>query len=346
MLRLLSLTCLAATAAALLPSSALKSPFCRVQRSRNIVAQQAHSQALPAGWNMGVAQDTGATYYCHEATGHCQWEPPQAEQANVQLPAGWVSAVAQDTGATYYCHEATGTCQWELPQPQEEQSHSSKADAGGAGHGTQAQNRNGARVLWRLNGSAFKNAMNEPSGVAGFTGVAGFVGADKSRDYELDFSELPYALRSGEQRVLGRWNMVEQALTVSRKQCVVDCSSGQATLTSVGKAPTLWRNRGGPWCTVPKGESLVLSEFDQVSLDCHDPEAAVFTLTCENDEPCQAASYGQQQGGYGQQQGGYGQQDQPQLLHPWEAVVDHQSGRVYYSNPQTGQAQWEPPLAK
>ena len=58
--------------------------------------------------------------------------------------------------------------------------------------------------------------------------------------------------------------MLEQALTVSRRQCDVVCRGGVATLVSNGRSPTLWRERGGPWCSVSKGESLVLSDGDQV----------------------------------------------------------------------------------
>ena len=48
-----------------------------------------------------------------------------------------------------------------------------------------------------------------------------------------------------------------------------------------------------------------------------------------------------QQGGY-EQQGGSAQQGQPQLPYPWEQLAD-QNGQVYYSNPQTGEASWDPP---
>ena len=54
-----------------------------------------------------------------------------------------------------------------------------------------------------------------------------------------------------------------------------------------------------------------------------------------------------QQGGYAQQggsaqQSGSAQQGQPQLPYPWEQLAD-QNGAVYYSNPQTGEASWDPP---
>ena len=49
-------------------------------------------------------------------------------------------------------------------------------------------------------------------------------------------------------QVLSRYNMLKQKLTVSRKQATVSCSAdGTATLTSVGRGATLWRERGGPW---------------------------------------------------------------------------------------------------
>ena len=173
--------------------------------------------------------------------------------------------------------------------------------------------------------------------------MTGFAGADKSRDYELDSTApVVYPLCEGDEQVLSRWNMVEQALTVSRRQCDVECKGGYATLVSNGRSATLWRERGGPWCSVPKGESLVLNDGDQVSLDAQDPDGAIFT--------CEAAQQGgseQQQGGSAQQggyeqQGGSAQQGQPQLPYPWEQLAD-QNGQVYYSNPQTGEASWDPP---
>ena len=40
-------------------------------------------------------------------------------------------------------------------------------------------------------------------------------------------------------QVLSRWNMLEQALTVSRRQCDVVCQGGYATLVSNGHTLTL-----------------------------------------------------------------------------------------------------------
>ena len=169
------------------------------------------------------------------------------------------------------------------------------------------------QVLWR---------------VAGSTGI-------------INRMDRRYNLRRHEEQVLSRYNMLKQKLTVSRKQCLVAClADGTATLTSIGRGPTLWRERGGPWCSVEKGESLTLTDGDGIALDCNNPEGAVFE--------CLAKSAVQQgQGGYPQgsssQGGSYGQPgQQPQLPYGWEQLAD-QHGHVYYSNLQTGESQWDPP---
>ena len=80
------------------------------------------------------------------------------------------------------------------------------------------------------------------------------------------YRHVKYKLRKDDVQVLSRFNMLKQRLTVSRKQCVVSClADGSATLTSVGRGATLWREQGGPWCSVQRGEGLVLSDGDQVS---------------------------------------------------------------------------------
>ena len=95
-----------------------------------------------------------------------------------------------------------------------------------------------------------------------------------------------------------------------------------------------------------------------MSLDVHEPDAAVFT--CEAAEQGAYAQRGggsAQQGGYMQQasyaqQSGYAlqaqaqqaqaQQGQAQLPYPWVQLAD-QNGAPYYSNPLTGEASWDPP---
>jgi len=207
------------------------------------------------------------------------------------------------------------------------------------------QQGNGGQVLWRL---------DRHYGVAGFSGVAGFTAEKKNYMYtpeDDDFFRpcaLPYTLCSGDERPLSRWNMIEQKLTVSRIQALVKCSNAGAVLSSEGRGVTLWRMPGGEWNVLYKGESRYLNDGDQVSLDCNDPEGAVFSCLREGGYARQDPYAQQQQGGYGQQQGGYPQQGQQQqgqgqLPYGWEQLTDPSSGQVYYSNAQTGQTQWEPP---
>ena len=97
-----------------------------------------------------------------------------------------------------------------------------------------------------------------------------------------------------------------------------------------------------------------------MSLDCNDPDEVVFT--CEHKGAAPRGGSQQREGGYlqgggqsasqqsaqsGYQQSEYAQQAppqqaSPQLPYPWEQLAD-QNGAVYYSNPQTGEAQWEAP---
>ena len=136
-----------------------------------------------------------------------------------------------------------------------------------------------APVLWSLHG---------------FSGIVGFPGVDEKYYY------VPYSLRSGDEFVLSRWNMMQQSLTVSRIQAIAQVfPDGTAAVTSHGRGPTLWRSQGGPWNPLYKGERRTLEGGDQVSLDCNQPEAAVFTCV-------QESVYGAQQG-YGSE-GGYGSQ--------------------------------------
>ena len=67
--------------------------------------------------------------------------------------------------------------------------------------------------------------------------------------------------------------MLAQKLTVSRQQCIVQVDQGVATLTSLGRGATLWRNHAGQWCALQNGESLSLTDGDQISLDCNDPRS-------------------------------------------------------------------------
>lgn len=112
-----------------------------------------------------------------------------------------------------------------------------------------------------------------------------------------------YAVTSCQEQVLGRADMVDQSLYVSRQQCLIQVAAdGTATLVSVGKPPTLIRaHTGAPWYVLHRSTPLtdgigcvslgdgigyvgaqhVLSHGEQVSLDIRNPEGAVFMITCD-----------------------------------------------------------------
>jgi hypothetical protein len=183
-------------------------------------------------------------------SGESAWEPPS--QASSTLPDGWVTDIDEATGETYYYNQLTGQQQWEPPQTST------------------------TKVIWSI--AAY-------NGVAGFSGVTGFAAQNKGGFFQLEYGsegrpcQLPYTLGYGDEQVLSRWNMEEQALTVSRVQAIVKCQAdGSALLTSEGKGATLWRQYGGPWNYLQTDEQVILGDADQVSLDCNDPERAVFIL--------------------------------------------------------------------
>ena len=127
------------------------------------------------------------------------------------------------------------------------------------------------------------------------------------------YHRLPYILRNpGDEQVLGFYNLVYQNPAVDRVQCMIKIQP-DGTLTLVGcggKAPTLVRNFDGQWNPLYKGQVTQIRPGDFVSLDCNNPDSAVFGCWGEpiQQQQQQQGGYGQQQGGYGQQQGGYGQQ--------------------------------------
>ena len=135
------------------------------------------------------------------------------------------------------------------------------------------------RPLWRL---------APYTGVCGFSGVSGFTAEAKYNNFVQEFEnsdvkgrpcQLPYKLAAGDERMLSRWNMIDQKLTVDRAQALVECfKDGSAILTGKGDKPTLWADSSGQWTNIEKEESVQLSHGDLVSLDCSDPEGAVFVV--------------------------------------------------------------------
>jgi len=153
----------------------------------------------------------------------------------------------------------------------------------------------GSQALWSIH--AFSGVMGHNK----FSGAVSELNKDRFRSVCEKYGQLPYTLIGGDERILCRWNIVnDPGTSVSRSQCKVSLyPDGTAVLTSMGScSPTLWRSQGGPWNALYKDQTQVLTSGDQVGLDANNPESAVFT--------CQNEAVAMQQGGGYQQQGGYG----------------------------------------
>lgn len=150
-----------------------------------------------------------------------------------------------------------------------------------------------------------------------------------------------YTLRNGEQQVLGRYDMTEQKLTVSREQCLVQIAEdGTATLLSCGKPPTGWREPGGAWLWLQPQETIVLAHGDQVSLDMQNPEGSVFSLQEEG-----GMGGGMGMGGGAQQQQGQGNslvcvQASFDFLTPGQGELGFRAGDIIAVTQQGGPNEW------
>ena len=231
--------------------------------------------SLPEGWIEQVDQQSRDIFYYNDATGESSWEPPGFQVGGAAppgaMPGGWVARVDEASGETFYINEQTGESQWEPPQ-ETGQAQPSPAI------GEPWMKQPGRRALWRL---------APYTGVCGFSGVAGFAAEAKYDSFTQEFEnsdvtgrpcQLPYKLGVGDERMLSRWNMIDQKLTVDRAQALVECfKDGTATLTGKGDRPTLWASPGGQWTPIEKEASVQLSH-DLVSLDSSDPDAAIFVV--------------------------------------------------------------------
>jgi len=149
------------------------------------------------------------------------------------------------------------------------------------------------------------------------------------------YKYLPYTVGSGEDIILGRWNMKIIRQTVSREPvpragdlctphhtnpptaphhpyrptpyrstpctCQVD-PDGTAVLIARGKGQTLWKSRDDTrmgWNALYSGEEHLLSDGDLISINWNDPEASVFRC---NVGYADAQQQQQQEQGYAQQQ--------------------------------------------
>lgn len=94
-----------------------------------------------------------------------------------------------------------------------------------------------------------------------------------------------HTIRNGEEQVLGRWDMLQQSVYISRMQCIVQVAAdGTATLVSTGKPPTAVRlPNDASWYNIwlSNGERKTLVNGEQIALDCKNPDGAFYTIWCE-----------------------------------------------------------------
>ena len=140
-----------------------------------------------------------------------------------------------------------------------------------------------------------------------------------------------YAVRRGEQQVLGCNDLADQKGAASEAQCVVQVAAdGTATLVSLGSRCTGLRARyGAPsYGLRSDGPPHVLADGEEIILDVDHPKSSVFCVRAER--------------GVDSAMGGYPQQGGAQPA-GWTTRIDESTGSAYYYNEQTGQSQWEAP---
>ena len=204
------------------------------QRTRHLFAQLAE-------WTPLVDEVSGATYYYNERTGQSQWEAPQA-------------AAAQDYGQAA----------WQPPQ---------RSDPQGSGA------RDAYQVLWRIDGRRLCSG-----------------GRISLRRHDVEVLSRYHMLK---QKLTVSRKQAEVACLEDGSATLTSVGWGATPnanpnpnpkpsphphphphpypnpdpdpdpnryLNQVGRGATLWRERGGPWCSVQRGESLTLTDGDQAGL--------------------------------------------------------------------------------
>jgi len=209
--------------------------------------------------------------------------PVQRSRAVAQAP-GWTTQVDQGSGNIYYYNELTGESRWEAPDQQgygaqqdhdRQQGYDGQQRYGGRkGYGTQ-QDYGGQFWQQGYGGQQGYGAQH------GQQGYGALMGACQTLVHVEPTAGVynTYEVRNGERQVLGRWDMDCPSPYISRMQCVIDVApDGTAAITSIGKPPSALRAPDGEWYEVRPGESYVVYDGQEFSLDFLKPETTVFTI--------------------------------------------------------------------
>jgi hypothetical protein len=159
-----------------------------------------------------------------------------------------------------------------------------------------------------------------------------------------------YKVEPGRQQALGCYDMTYSisGVIIDPAQCIVQLADDGGCIYAYaqGVQPTGWRTRPDePWNWMMPGESVVLQSGNKVSLDCTNPENAVYKF--EKAGRFLNEAYLESQGPFNVVTSAPPLIEQPgnliQLPPGWVAGIDQASGQQYYYNDQTGQSQWDPP---
>lgn len=173
---------------------------------------------------------------------------------------------------------------------------------------------------------------------------------DDGRTYEGTILTKEYHIEPGESRNLGREDLgtyAYQSPNVDEVQCILQVAEDGSAVYAYaqGRTPTGWRTRPDePWRWMQPGESTTLQSGWKVSLDCNNPESAVYKM--EKAGRFLVEDYINSVNGVGTvdlRRTGVGGGGGGGLPPGWSAQVDPQSGQTYYSNQNTGETSWDPP---
>ena len=185
-----------------------------------------------------------------------------------QLAQGWIAGIDQASGATYYYNEQTGVSQWEPPVGLQGTKVQAPGFRGTLDQGLVIESAKAATAHQGYNAHQGYDAQQVPGSGRFLLRLVPVVGAHSPirRGGAAN-------LCSGDEQIIGRFDMVQQDVYVSRAQCKLQVAAdGTAFLTSLGKPPTLVRgNEGGPWYGLGKDETHVLTDGTEICLTGKSP---------------------------------------------------------------------------